>query len=733
MTKSQAAGSSAPCHLHFGLIPSFVIRHFMSWPGFTNPWMLAALAAAGLPVLIHYLTRARPRRVVFPPFKFLVEAGAGQQSLHRLRTFLLLALRCLAVLALVLLFARPFLKPTGAAGAAEAGRRVVLVVDASLSMRAVQNGTPLFARAQVEAADVLPSLESGTEAAIVLIGAKPRALLPALSRNIPALHDELVKAQPTYEAADPAAALALAKKILGGPGTIYVFSDFQQSNWKTVNELPAGIVCRLRAVTTEPVENVALTAIRLAPAEPVIGEPVEVLCTVFNSSPRPRQETVRLELGELTQEARVSVPPFASVDAAFNVSFTRLGSFTGKATLPPDDLREDNTRFIATRVHKAMQLLLVSDADTGDRRSAAFFVTRALAPSAQAAPGLTITRRHSQDTDRGVLETSGGFIIVAPAVLPGEVLEVIARRVSEGAPLLVLLDGPTSPALAAGSFTPPFRLIAPVSSPAGDVLVPGVRKLFSDADSGDWSALRFRRHYQNEVLKDRGQEVLLSYPDGSAALTLTTVGQGAVVFANLPLTPDGGDLLGSPMFPALLHELLRTVRRGADERAVAPGSAWTLDAPTSGETPVAMSDPEGRPVVAQVMSSGRATRLALPAATAPGAYLAKQGEVLVAAAVINIDPRESDTRPIALEKLKPGTGSSIAVVKNDEELLLAGQTRPLWPQLALAAVIFFSLEMLLLAFWRTRSSRREEALIKKSAIDHIHLAPAPAREMEARR
>src|SRR5215213_6214807 len=179
----------------------------MNWLGFTNPWMLAALAAAGLPVLIHFLTRARPRRVVFPPFKFLLEAGAGQQSLHRLRTFLLLALRCLAVLALVLLFARPFLKPTGAAGAAEAGKRVVLVVDASLSLRAIQNGTPLFARAQAEAADVLRSLEPGTEAGIVLIGATPRPLLPALSRNIPALHDELVKAQPTYEAADPAAAL----------------------------------------------------------------------------------------------------------------------------------------------------------------------------------------------------------------------------------------------------------------------------------------------------------------------------------------------------------------------------------------------------------------------------------------------------------------------------------------------------------------------------------------------
>src|ERR1051325_8457669 len=161
----------------------------MNWPAFTNPWMLAGLAAVGLPILIHYLTRARPRRIIFPPFKFLVEACAGQQAVHRLRTILLLTLRTLALLALVLLFARPFLQPSGPALAADASRRVVLVLDASLSMRAVQRGMPLFARAQAEAADGLRALDPGSEAAIILAGVTPRPLLPALSRNIPALHD----------------------------------------------------------------------------------------------------------------------------------------------------------------------------------------------------------------------------------------------------------------------------------------------------------------------------------------------------------------------------------------------------------------------------------------------------------------------------------------------------------------------------------------------------------------
>src|ERR1051325_4721649 len=112
----------------------------MSSLGFTNPWFLTSAAAIGIPVLIHYLTRARPRRIKFPPFQFLLEACAGQQTLHRLRVWIVLAVRCLAVLALVLLFSRPFLRAPDVLSGSRSARRIVLVLDASLSMRAVLNG-----------------------------------------------------------------------------------------------------------------------------------------------------------------------------------------------------------------------------------------------------------------------------------------------------------------------------------------------------------------------------------------------------------------------------------------------------------------------------------------------------------------------------------------------------------------------------------------------------------------
>lgn len=409
---------------------------------------------------------------------------------------------------------------------------------------------------------------------------------------------------------------------------------------------------------------------------------------------------MRLELGDFTHEARVMVPAFGTAEAVFNVAVPRAGSFIGKLSLQPDDLAEDDTRYLVARVSPALRILLVSDADESDQQSAAFYLSRALAPSPQAAPGMALTRRQSQDADRGVLETADIFVLVAPAALSGEAVEIISRRVKEGARLMVFLDGPTAAQLLPPAFDPPFHLQRTVSSETGDGLTAGAEKLFQEGDADEIATLRFRRHYQCQMVESRRGDVLLWHEDGSPALTLSEEGLGASVFVNLPLTPDSGGFIGHPLFPAMVHELLRDLRRSSDEQAVTPGFAWMLDVPARGEEAIRVTDPQGQLLDAQVVASGRTTRLALPPARLPGAYVVKQGDAVIANAVVNVDARESDTRPIALENLKSGTGSAVTVARDEDELLLSGKTRQLWPLLAGTAAVLLGLEMLLLSLWR---------------------------------
>lgn len=280
-------------------------------------------------------------------------------------------------------------------------------------------------------------------------------------------------------------------------------------------------------------------------------------------------------------------------------------------------------------------------------------------------------------------------------------VDVISRRLNDGAQLIVFLDAPDAPSLASPAFSPPFALVRAIESPEGQSLMDGPRKLFADADPGDWSGLRFYRHYFTQMARGHSNELFLIHADGSAALTVSPAGKGAVAFVNLPLTPDGGDLIGSPMFPAALHELLRSMRLGAKENSDTPGQPWEIEAPTISDAPVVVVDPNQQPVESKVISTGRTTLLSLHPARLPGIYSVTQGGKVITAAAVNVDPRESDTRALAPESLVIAGNPNASIMRDDNASGADAKNRPLWPQLAATALSLFALEMLVLTFWRS--------------------------------
>jgi hypothetical protein len=99
----------------------------------------------------------------------------------------------------------------------------------------------------------------------------------------------------------------------------------------------------------------------------------------------------------------------------------------------------------------------------------------------------------------------------------------------------------------------------------------------------------------------------------------------------------------------------------------------------------------------------------------------KQGDTILGVGMVNVDPREADLRPVALARLQPGPGGEVRVFQGEDELAQAGQTRPLWPLLAMAAAACLAGEMLLLAWWR-RPARMGALAVEPTR------EPAPAKE-----
>src|ERR1700722_12373733 len=74
---------------------------------FLQPFILWGLPLALLPVLIHLLNRMRYRTQRWAAMSFLFSANRASTRYAKLRQFLLLACRMLALLALILAIARP--------------------------------------------------------------------------------------------------------------------------------------------------------------------------------------------------------------------------------------------------------------------------------------------------------------------------------------------------------------------------------------------------------------------------------------------------------------------------------------------------------------------------------------------------------------------------------------------------------------------------------------------------
>ncbi|HSQ14544.1 MAG TPA: BatA domain-containing protein [Candidatus Deferrimicrobium sp.] len=133
---------------------------------FLYPLFLFGLAAASLPILIHLLNRRRLKRIRFPAVRFILLSQKRISRSYRLRHWLLLALRTLAVVFLALLLANPIFQ-TGAGLFAGGGPvTLVILLDNSLSMRWSGDGDG-FKQAKEAAKLLISALDDGDRAALI--------------------------------------------------------------------------------------------------------------------------------------------------------------------------------------------------------------------------------------------------------------------------------------------------------------------------------------------------------------------------------------------------------------------------------------------------------------------------------------------------------------------------------------------------------------------------------------
>ena len=220
-----------------------------SW--MVNPWLfLAGAALVSAPIIIHLLNRRKFKIVDWAAMDFLLEADKRNRRRVRLENLLLLLLRCLAVLLIGLLLARPFWSAdfVGKMFDVVQYERIV-IVDDSLSMQ-VRNGSTTAmdtARRAVESFTTELASNSSTDSLTLYVTSQPdRPLLNARQideQTIAEISAELKE----LKASDLPARLeqtlldiekSLKSRSSGVNRVVYVLTDLRKQDWETQGKAP---------------------------------------------------------------------------------------------------------------------------------------------------------------------------------------------------------------------------------------------------------------------------------------------------------------------------------------------------------------------------------------------------------------------------------------------------------------------------------------------------------------
>ncbi|HXP85999.1 MAG TPA: BatA domain-containing protein [Bryobacteraceae bacterium] len=494
--------------------------------GLFNPWFLGGIVAVGLPIWLHLLKRHRTDPQPFPSLMFFEHHETSSVKHRRLDYILLFILRALMLLLLALLFANPFIRRL--TPKAEGKKLVVVAVDRSFSMRAIDGGSTRLDKAKNEALSVLGGLAPGTLAEVVALSGQIQAMTQQtldqgeLRAAVAAIQPSDSRA--TYgELARYLRTLSENAKI---PLEVHMIGDLQKS------AMPPGFTdMRLdpdTALVFHPmggevanwtVENV------IAPQRVYDPKRVRIQATIagFNTPAAKRNVTLLLN-GKTLQSKLVDVPAngrataeFLGLDASygFNKAEIRIDSV--------DALAADDRYAFSVERTDPKKILFVDD---GRRPRALLYFRTALDAAPDAAFQVEVQR-----PEASVNANFAGYALVVLndlGTLPAGLEEGLKRYVTSGGSILEVL-GPAS-------------VVAP-RAPVLDEAIEAARYAgregerflsVSDFDAGHpalhnlehFDAVKF---YQAVRINPAKSRVLAHLNDGTPLIVERQIGEGKVL------------------------------------------------------------------------------------------------------------------------------------------------------------------------------------------------------------
>ncbi len=578
---------------------------------FLNPILLFGLAAAAIPIIIHFLNRRRAHVEDWAAMQFLADSLTSRSRRILIEELILMAVRCLLLALLAMALARPFVQTGQLLGDDSADAQdVVIVLDGSLSMTLSTDGTSMFERATDEARQVLNACRDDDAVSVLVAGAAVDAVVPKpisdhqlVARRL-GTDDEDLAVSPTGGTLDVPGALTEAIRSLAAGNNpakkIILITDGQRAGWdlaaarrwkflaeesRDALKIPPVIIVR---TLPPPLQwrNVGVGQVHLSRSAIGTDRPVEISVTLNNTG----VGAIKPEAVELTVDGRPvkgrQDPPEIAEGTSATVTFAHRFEHPGPSVVVAsvrcaDDLPGDNRTVRVVNVIEQLPVLVVEgESSTRPLAGDAGFLSLALAPptadEAADTPDHLIRPTIIQAHEIGSIKRFDAYRVVILADvprLPKTTADALAEYVANGGGLLIAPGDKADKTFYDGWLGPDrkrltgCRLTAFEAPPATDegttaflhvapntIDSPAIRMLADPAVS-DLAAAPIRMRWTITVDRDADAAVGASLDNGEPYLIERKVRAGLVITLSVPLDADHSDLPLHKCYVPLVHEL----------------------------------------------------------------------------------------------------------------------------------------------------------------------------------
>ena len=337
---------------------------------FLSPFFLFAVAAVGLPLIIHFLNLKRPQKVAFSTLAFFKELQKTTIRKIRIKRWLLLALRLLAIICLALVLARPFLPPgLSAGGSSQAPALNAIILDNSISMNRIGQKGPLFE----QALEIIRDVESASKDSDRFIfqvsnGEEEFTNIIGHSQLQSRLEEASVISAGNYMASRTEDLIQILEDAPYENKRLFIITDGQLSQLQDLNELPEisrNITATLFNLGEVDVQNTVIKDVQSNTSMIGAGLPIQISVDIQNEGNVPvSNQFVTVEFNEqVVGQYSVSMGAGETQTFGFEVIPSGTESNNGQIIVEGDEFTDDNAWFFTIQVPDTRNVLWVNEAD----------------------------------------------------------------------------------------------------------------------------------------------------------------------------------------------------------------------------------------------------------------------------------------------------------------------------------------------------------------------------------